>query len=80
MDEFYTSDTSLIVGICLLILAAGDYVFMRYFAKLMTKNDPLMEGAMRPARKIAPYWIAACTVAGLYLIMKYVELQPTTVP
>jgi hypothetical protein len=71
MDEFLASDTGLIVGILLMLVAVGDYFAMRYIIPHFTKKNPETMKNINQLRRFAPYWIAACTVAGLYLVMQY---------
>lgn len=73
MSEFLASDNALIFGLLLLLVAFIDYVFIRYFAKNLSQNNPAMQEALRRVIGMAPYWIAICVVGGLFLIMKYME-------
>jgi hypothetical protein len=73
-ESFIGSETGLILGIALLFIALADYVFFRYFAhRFLKRSGNALNEPMQKARGIAPYWITALIVFGLYLILQYVR-------
>jgi hypothetical protein len=77
MESFFQSDVSFILGLVLVLIAVADYLFLHLLGPKMFASQPEeFKRVMRRIIELAPWWLTACVVSGMFLMIQYWRHQP----